>query len=810
VAKTDEKKILQSLFKEADRLNRLRQPTTSFFTKADIKKILDYITKYHDGNLSAAASDLGVTRVRVKGLLDRRGIKLDRAGNKLISKLALPEGTGTYPNLTTQLKKDPSFLRNKITQLVKEGKIKPNARYNVADLGKILNIDVSDKQVRSFLTGDLKKLGVISSTSGKEKIKNYKLSDVVNKLIEKSKTKKVKGQAIADTERLKIVSKIDPELNKLINNTNSRLRTIANETGLASKDLFNKSKVEDVGHAMSVKITDKDKFKNLFKNSNINKINTLVFQDPEVNRVVLNKTGYEAKHERLFNELNTVLNKKITPLDELKLKRIKKELNELHIKARSDIKNLATTNKYFRGQENRLPKIDINIPKIGETFKSSDLFADMSGVDEAYRVGQVHKINPNAKFLKDLNAQELGMFQETFANQNADNAAKFFTKAQFPIEDIKEFREAVEIGTDSRLPVVAMQAYNNADAAGKIKLENRIGCSRGCFIKTVKEEPQKLIRLFRGEPFGKSSQANIINDMAKRYGISKAEAGKKLLQGQWFSTDPMVASGYTDKLGKLQSVDVTPREFLNFKKYVDRVNKTKGIAGGERYPINTLDKLSIVPRYKLDELEKAKRLKTQRNLFKNFDIKSGFGVRSPGVLTYDNVIGGFVDSANPGEVVGQNQIKAWADDNPMPVKAGTEDAFKPVKKNMLKTIGKSLAYVGAPLPTAIIDSYFIGKQIAEDRPAENIAKDPLNWLGLATMSTLSDISGVSQPGKINTALRLGMSPGLIRGISRFAGLPGLAISTALTAYDQYQKYKNEEGLIYNLFNKKPHDYGAFN
>jgi hypothetical protein len=70
------------------------------------------------------------------------------------------------------------------------------------------------------------------------------------------------------------------------------------------------------------------------------------------------------------------------------------------------------------------------------------------------------------------------------------------------------------------------------------------------------------------------------------------------------------------------------------------------------------------------------------------------------------------------------------------------------------------------------------------------------------MSTLSDISGVSQPGKINTALRLGMSPGLIRGISRFAGLPGLAISTALTAYDQYQKYKNEEGLIYNLFNKR--------
>ena len=120
----------------------------------------------------------------------------------------------------------------------------------------------------------------------------------------------------------------------------------------------------------------------------------------------------------------------------------------------------------------------------------------------------------------------------------------------------------------------------------------------------------------------------------------------------------------------------------------------------------------------------------------------------------------------------------------------------------LKTVGKSLAYVGAPLPTALIDSYFVGKQISEDRSAAEIAKDPLNWLGLATMSTLSEISGVSKPGKMNAALRLGMSPGLIRGVSRFAGIPGLAISTALTAYDQYNKYKNEEGLIYNLFNDK--------
>ena len=676
MAKTDEKKILQSLFKEADRLNRLRQPTTSFFTNADIKKILNYITKYHDGNLSAAAADLGVTRVRVKGLLDRRGIKLDRAGNKLISKLKLPEGTGTYPDLTTKLKKDPSFLRDRITQLVKKRKIKPNAKYNVADLGKILNIDVSDKQVRSFLTGDLKKLGVSSSTSGKEKIRNYKLSDVVNKLIEKSKTKKVKGEAIADTERLKIISKKDPELNKFITNTNTRLRNIANETGLASPDLFNKSKVEDVGHAMSVKITDKDKFKNLFKNSNINKINTLVFQDPEVNRVVLNKTGYEAGHERLFNELNTVLNKKITPLDELKLKRIKKELNELHLKARKDIKNLATTNKYFIGQENRLPKIDINIPRIGETFKSSDLFADMSGVDEAYRVGQVHKINPNAQFLKDLNANELGMFQETFVNQTADNVEKFFTKAKFPIENIKEFREGVEIGTDSRLPVLAIQKYNKASKTGKEFMEEAIGCAKGCFVKAVNEEPGKAVRALNA--------------------------------------------------------------IKNF----------------------------LVPKPEMPSIK------------------------------YDDTLGAFVNTGTD-DVVSQAGLKAWAADNPMPVQAGTS-----VKPGLLRKTGRALAHVGLPLPTAALDTYFIGRQIEEGRDPVDIAKDPFNWLGLATMEPLTKAAGVAdKSGKLASVARLGMSPGMIRGATRFLGLPGLAISTGLTAYDQYKKYQDKEGFICDLFNK---------
>ena len=185
----------------------------------------------------------------------------------------------------------------------------------------------------------------------------------------------------------------------------------------------------------------------------------------------------------------------------------------------------------------------------------------------------------------------------------------------------------------------------------------------------------------------------------------------------------------------------------------------------------------------------------------NIRVVNEFMQRNPRAdIKYNTDAGTFVNTKT--NTIDNNfNAKDFAEKNPVEVKAGTEDALKPIKGNLLKTVGKSLAYVGAPLPTALIDSYFVGKQISEDRPAAEIAKDPLNWLGLATMSTLSEISGVSKPGKMNAALRLGMSPGLIRGVSRFAGIPGLAISTALTAYDQYNKYKNEEGLIYDFFNK---------
>ena len=51
--------------------------------------------------------------------------------------------------------------------------------------------------------------------------------------------------------------------------------------------------------------------------------------------------------------------------------------------------------------------------------------------------------------------------------------------------------------------------------------------------------------------------------------------------------------------------------------------------------------------------------------------------------------------------------------------------------------------------------------------------------------------GEAIPGKLSTALRLGLNPRVIAGASRFLGIPGLIASTGYTLYD-YLSNKDKE------------------
>ena len=284
----------------------------------------------------------------------------------------------------------------------------------------------------------------------------------------------------------------------------------------------------------------------------------------------------------------------------------------------------------------------------------------------------------------------------------------------------------------------------------------------------VKDSAQKLIRLYRGEAPSRSGLD--FGDKRGTYFTPQKDFARYMAQGGNRPKSQLIG----DVKGKVKRLDIPEKLFKEL--------------GGNSFEVNIMDP-KLLKQAKTDVLQTA--------FAKAEAVTSGVTDR----LKWDNIVGAF--TTKDGDIASQADIKTYAADNPMEIKVGEEPVKAATNKSVLSNVGKAMARIGAPLPTALLDSYFIGQQVKEGKGTAEIASNPLNWLGLATMEPLTKVSGVATgSGALNKALRLGLNPATIRGISRFAGLPGLAVSTAMTAYDQYQKYKDGEGFIFNLLNQK--------
>ena len=211
-------------------------------------------------------------------------------------------------------------------------------------------------------------------------------------------------------------------------------------------------------------------------------------------------------------------------------------------------------------------------------------------------------------------------------------------------------------------------------------------------------------------------------------------------------------------------------------------------------------------------------------------------------IKYDSYAG-FVKPEDPNVRASQSDVLYWIADNEIPeevteigkmvgqvgatiggatVALGLPDVKKTIeerkaigKSPITGTLAKGFYRLGSPLATAA----FTAPQILdEETTTKDIVTDPLNYLGLATMETLGTKAGTiaapaaarapgilgfakdfgslknvgeAIPGKLSTALRLGLSPRVIAGASRFLGIPGLVASGAYSLYD-YLSNKNKE------------------
>ena len=316
-------------------------------------------------------------------------------------------------------------------------------------------------------------------------------------------------------------------------------------------------------------------------------------------------------------------------------------------------------------------------------------------------------------------------------------------------------------------PIGKCEAIIKADPEkAALKLNNAITATKGP-LKDLKEDSQKLIRLYRGEAPSRSKLD--FGDKRGTYFTPQKDFARYMAQGGGGTLGDFIK----DTRGKVKTLTIPEKLYKEL--------------GGNTLEVNIRDP-ELLKQAKTDVLQTA--------LAKAEAVTSGVTDK----LKWDNIVGAF--TTKNGDIASQADIKTYAADNPMEIKVGEEPVKAATNKSVLGNVGKALARVGAPLPTALIDSYFIGQQVKEGKGTAEIASNPLNWLGLATMEPLSKVAGIAEGGAFNKALRLGLNPATIRGITRFAGLPGLAISTALTAYDQYQKYKDGEGFIFNLLNQK--------
>jgi len=222
------------------------------------------------------------------------------------------------------------------------------------------------------------------------------------------------------------------------------------------------------------------------------------------------------------------------------------------------------------------------------------------------------------------------------------------------------------------------------------------------------------------------------------------------------------------------------------------------------------------------------------------------GVGTIGALTYNRELGEFVNPLND-DKAGQGTLTEWIKENPVKTVAGTSIGFSaqeiPGAYKKARELGRGrtrsalgitgalkpvLTTFGTPAMTALFEVPFSAKRLEEGETMTEVLTDPLGpALGLTFMEPLSRRAGVirggaapgimsgikrafnpfdladvgkARPGLTSKILRMGMSPRVIAAISRL-GPYGMLAGAGLGALSQYQKYQNEEGMIYNFFNR---------
>ena len=753
--------LLKKLINEVDR--------TRF-----IKEFQKYRDTYFNGNFKLASQGLGISREKIGGIFDRAEVPQGGKGSVLPEDIKAPKKTTLLKDLTTKLKKEPNYLKNKLKN--------KTGTYTVKNLGNILGVDVSTKRHRDTLTGLLKQIGVKSKVVTGS-LRSYNLQDTAKQLTKYSSLKKVAGESVSRTNRRLLEKRLDPNFFKFFDSLKSTLRSSSQQAGV-----YVPRANEHIGHPMS--LMTQDKYPKLFKDSNINRLSTLIYQDPVVNSVVLTKTGYDSGFDKILKRLNTLVDKPVTLATQKELIDLKKQLNNNYKSAVNLIENPKELKKFlskfpdefkvdkidfnfFKGQENRIPKIDINIPEVGKSFKSSDLFADMSKVDSNYQIGRVAEINPNAKTLKDLSKMEQLIFKENVINQNISNLEHFYKKAGYTTGEVTELTDTLLTGGERSKGIRSVSAglkpmggmletlknmFNSKNIT--IPQKNKIAVALNCLnaaeggrigyalgSPTIRCVNTKLIE----QPVQSSMALRTTEGIGKMRGA--ATNFLKLLGRGGLKAAPLAALAAVGA-----AAEPLVKQFVadDPNTYLTNENQQKGML------------LSLLEREppKVDE-----------EILK-YTVPTGAAATLAGAVPGAGELYKQRRAIRPDKLIG-----------PMQKGVGPTRAALGISG----VLGKAVGATFSPLAVAATLPLSVAAQRSGGTDYGDIATDPMNWVGPAFASSGAEIAskGIKNPMLLR-ALRLGMSPRALMLGSRFLGLPGLALTAGMWGYDKWKKSKDDD------------------
>ena len=430
------------------------------------QKVANTLDEKYDGNVNALAKDiLGVDkktravenlRVRINSLFRNRGIDRGvRLGNIAPSILDFETDTPktSWSDFTTKVSQESSYIKSLTKPLIKQGLIKKEQYLPQRDLERVFSIEMPDtKQGKSarnnmaYITKQLSKEGGIRKKQ-KGKYPYYHLGDVIKayQLKYGEGGKKMTGVGVSDNTRrmhYKDLKFFDEGLFSTLTNFQDGFVKAAKiegltqqeiRPGLPKKEIIIDKAAPDHSHA-EARSTMK-KFPNVFRNSNLKTFQTITLTDPIFNQEILNKGGFESKRIKIYRVLNNYIGKKVTPESQEILIEQKNKLNNIN-----DQILIAAKEKGLQGVEKTFVPIDINVPNVGEKFRSENIFGDTTGKDI---MGKIDEINPDAKVYNDLSKEEKIVYRQNLVDEYIDYFVDFYKEAEFDEDDINSFIDRV-------------------------------------------------------------------------------------------------------------------------------------------------------------------------------------------------------------------------------------------------------------------------------------------------------------------------------------------------------------------------------